>query len=357
MIAKNKLRRYLFGAAVLITLLLISGCILTIRANALKKNNLKDLATLNEAWEGFNNQSIGQLEKEIKGIKKDILRLKGYFDPKEKWLKKEYDLSIYFAEELVKANQFLKAKAEEKHVDFIDLGLKEKIPSQIEASYLLSQLYGLKEIVNIGMNYSINFKSINPIGLEKPAELPQIKQVKSQLELSCPVEAFAEFIIQLNGLIPRPDIKSLSLKKSEDSFLNIQMSLNHIAIALDWEEEETLPKQGPASENESLTEAVRILRTNNPFGVAQIKESSLTTQQAEQQNLDKDKKVQLSRFLYQGKAILKTKEVVVIEDTLNNEVIFLGKGQNYGNFRLKDFSDEKLILENIDDGSVIVIKK
>ncbi|MBU4186443.1 MAG: hypothetical protein KKC23_09655 [Proteobacteria bacterium] len=46
-----------------------------------------------------------------------------------------------------------------------------------------------------------------------------------------------------------------------------------------------------------------------------------------------------------------------MEDTLNKETVFLKRQQQYGNFKVVDFSDEELTLENIDNANKISVRK
>ncbi|MBI5145255.1 MAG: hypothetical protein HZA27_03610, partial [Candidatus Omnitrophica bacterium] len=43
--------------------------------------------------------------------------------------------------------------------------------------------------------------------------------------------------------------------------------------------------------------------------------------------------------------------------TLNQETLFVAKDERIGNFKLKDFSDEQIILENTDSGQETAIKR
>jgi hypothetical protein len=77
----------------------------------------------------------------------------------------------------------------------------------------------------------------------------------------------------------------------------------------------------------------------------------------QKQTSETGKPKKLSRFLYKGKAILRAKEVVAIEDVLNLETVFLGQGEKIDNFILREFSNEEAVLENIDNGQKIIIKR
>jgi hypothetical protein len=356
MTAGNKSDKYyFFWAGGIIGLLLILGWFFQIRIEVLKKNNLKNLAMLNQVLPGFNNQSIGQLRGELNNLKADLNRLAGIFDPKERWFKKDYDLSIYFVEELGKINQSLKTKATNNQVDFPELGFKEKLPEEKEAFYLLTQLYGLKEIINLGMDYRINFKSITPLDIEEQEGLSGIKLAKTRIEATCPAEDIVEFIIQLNNIFPMPYLEAFSLK-SHDSSFEMNLTLSHIMVDSDRKDKQEFPASLPTESTLSEAEQnfIRILRAKNPFLVEVAEEAPLSGQK---QTSETGKPKKLSRFLYKGKAILRAKEVVAIEDVLNLETVFLGQGEKIDNFILREFSNEEAVLENIDNGQKIIIKR
>jgi len=339
------------GAA--IGILLILGWFLNNQVKALKNKNLKNAATLNQDFPGYTNQSLGQFKQETNNLKIKLAKLTGIFDPKEHWFKKDYDLTIQFVEELGKVNQVLQSKAKDKQINYPELGFKEKLPSESEAFYLLSQLYGLKEVVSLGMDYSINFKSITPQGIEEAKGLPGIKMAKSSMELVCPAQSLIEFIIQLNDIIPRPYIESILLKFQDYSF-EINLSLSNIIVDTDWKD---LQQYRPLDYKEALSEtqqnAIRILRSNNPLLLPIAKEAA----PGEQALPTTDKTKQVSRFLYRGKATLSSREVVAIEDALNKETVFLAQGERIDNFIIQEFSDNEAILKNMDDGKEMIIKR
>jgi len=353
-----KLNKYYFiwvGAGV--ALLLILAWILNNQVNILKGKNLKNTATLNQALPGFTSNSLEKFQQEVKNLKIQIVKLSSIFDPKEKWFKEGYDMTIQFVEELGKANQTLKAKAIDKQINYPELGFKEKLPSESEAYYLLSQLYDLKEVVSLGMDYNINFKNISPLGVEELPELSGIKMAKTSIELSCPAQNLIEFIIQLNEIVPKPYIESLLLKSQESSFeMNLTLSSIVLDVDMDWKDKQqvySLKIKEPLPETEQ--NSIRILRSNNPFLITLPKE---IPKPQESEALSKaDKSSEGPRFLYQGKATLKAKEVIVIEDTLKQETVFLGQGEKIDNFILKEFSDDEAVLRNINDDKVTIIKR
>lgn len=345
-------------AGALTAVLLISGLVLNAKADFLKKQNLKNKAALTQGLSGVGSRGIEELKAEIRNLKTRIMYFSVMFDPKDRWLKKDYDLSIYFVEELGKLNLSLKTKAIEKKVDFQELGFKEKLPSESEAFFLLSQLSGISGIVDLGLDYSINFKSLAPQGVEDLEALPEIKLAKTRVALSCPAQGLIEFIIGLNEIIPRPFVESFLLK-SLDSVFEMDLNVDNTIVGLDWKDKEEFSVSSGEIKKAVLSEQeekfIRVLRGTNPF-LTLAKEAQALAQEGQAAAKSEKPKIQ-QRFFYQGKATLKSKEVAVIEDTLNQETIFLGPGERIGNFMLKKILSGQIVLENVEDKKETVIKR
>lgn len=345
----------LIGAAAILGLL-ISGWVLNLRLGSLKKNNLKNKELLNQALANFSDQSLSQLKNELKNLKGRTLSLINLFEPREQWEKKDYDFSIYFVEELNNTNKFLKEKAAGKQINYTELSFKEKMPSETDAIPMLNQLYGIKEIVSIGMDYNMNFNALNPLGIEEPEKQKGIRLAKSRIQLSGPKQSLMEFVIQLNEIVPRATPESFLLK-TQDSTVDLDLTLNHTIVDLDSKEIEGIAVNSDVKEDVSAAgmSFVNILRSNNPFTVPLEKEISAI--QGTETKAQAQEAKPMARFYYKGKAVLKSREVVAVEDVLNQETVFLAKDEKIGNFKLKDFSDEEIVLENIDNGQQAMIKR
>ena len=131
------------------------------------------------------------------------------------------------------------------------------------------------------------------------------------------------------------------------------MTLSHIVIEADWKDK-TIPFT-PLNIRDvfgSQEKFINMLRGNNPLSVAVPAETKeeLPVQAGEQPK-------KLSRFLYRGKAVLKTKEVAVIEDSLSQETAFLALEEKIGDFILKELQDFQIILKNINNDQEIIIKR
>jgi len=342
---------FIIKIAAVCLLLGICWVFLNAKSGVLKKNNEQQEAVLKKTLPDFDQKSVNRLDQDIKDLNARILGLSLVFDPKYKWEKKGYDPSIYFVEELGNIRQALKQKAKEKGVQLPDLGFKERLPSETEAGYLLNQLFGLKEVISLGMDYGVNFKTIEPQPPQEKNEMAGVRSVKSKLSVSCPAQALIEFIIRINEVMPKVGFDSLSLKLSDSNY-DIDMVLEHILVDVNPDiksDQEAAPEvksfsAGPA-------DAVNVLRSNNPFFIPEAKEEP-KEKGVEQPKAPKP----AERFIFRGKATLRSKPVVAIEDTLKQETVFVGKNERISDFILMDFSDNSAVLKNINDNKNLVIK-
>jgi hypothetical protein len=356
-------------------ILLGVAIILHFQAQGVKKKISRD----NVQLAALKNQSVSQLERQIKDLKTSLIKLAAVFGNKERYRLKDYDMSICFVEELNKVNQFLKMKAGEKKVDFPTLVFQEQLPSEEQALYLLNQLHALKEVANLGMDYGVNFTSVIPEEFEKetaqakaPTPAKSAKELKppqeakadiegaktlfSRIDLICPAENLLEFIIQLNRLVPKVFFESLAIKNEETVF-KVSLRLAQIALNTDWYRQ-PLSAGGviPADLAEQEQPSVDSLRQNSPFSLPPKK----TLPALEQLAGDGGKQTEAvvpKRFFYRGKATLKSQEVAVIEDVLNQETVFLKPGGRVGNFLLKDFSAEEVTLQNTENSEELIVKR
>ena len=139
MIEKNKywINNFLFKVLGSVSLcLLILAIFLNQQIQSLKKNNLKNKSILNQALPGFSASAIGVFNHEVGDLEAKLKELSGIFDSTEQWAKKEYDLSIYFVQELDRIKQLLNEKAKQKQLSYPELNFKEKLPTEKESSYL-----------------------------------------------------------------------------------------------------------------------------------------------------------------------------------------------------------------------------
>lgn len=331
---------------------LITALVLNNRITILSEDNIKNLAMLNQVLPGFNNQAVEQLKQDIDKLEIQLLAFVYLFDPPEKEIKKDYDISIYFVEELGKTKQSLKAKSSGKNVTYPDLGFKETLPDEKEAAYLLKQLYVIKDLVERGMDDGVNFNVITPQPSEELSILPGVKLAKTRLEFTATPAALINFLIQASEIVPLNSIEYI-LVKSQDSILKTDMVLRRIAIEADWKNKDlAFTPLNPKVIFLGEEKVINSLRANNPFSrvLAQEPVESPLKPPVEQSK-------QGPRFVYQGKAILRSKEVAVIEDTLNQETVFLAPGDKAGDFILIELSESQIILKNKNTGQEIIIKR
>ncbi|MFH1414445.1 MAG: hypothetical protein ABIG56_06330 [Candidatus Omnitrophota bacterium] len=332
-------------------LLLVIASVLKGRINFVKRENQENRSLLDEALPDFNDQSPQKLAQDIKNLKLNILSQECLYSRQDSWLKEGYDPGILFAEDLSIINQYLKQKAQNKNTEFADIEFLQKMPSEQEAVYLLSQLHGLKEILNLGIELGVNFEVIKPQPIQELEDDKGIRVAKTYLELSCPKETLIEFLIQMNYLVPRAYLEFLSIKSQGEVF-DLVFSFKNIILTLDWAKDD-LGEEAAIKSPDSLLGAgqgyISVLRGRNPFHLETPKIISATEVKEE---------VRLApRFLYKGTAVSKEKEIVVIQDTMSEETVFIGLNGSYGDFKLKEFSDQTAVFENVKDNSTIIIKK
>lgn len=370
---KNKNQFIAWGGACVA--LMAMGLILGGQIQGLKKKNELNLQRLNEVLPGFNERSVTLLKKEISSTMDYIGDLSGVFDTKGRWMNKDYDLSIHFVEQLAKINRQLKEKASGKQVNLAQLGFQEQLPSQEDALYLLSQLDSLKKVLDLGMEYGIDFNSINPQAVGKPKEpavalkgvkkaVPQeekagqileagFRNLLSSIQVKTTAEPLVQFLIQMNELTPKVFLSSFSLKK-EGSYLNINIILNSLILEkedLGIKSQEGAPPFVLKEERASL----ETLRASNPFIVPQAKGAVLSFEETKSQEEQIPQK-QKERFFFRGKALLQSREVAVIEDSLNQETHFLARGERIGKFVLAEFSDSQAVLKDILENKELILE-
>ncbi len=312
-------------------------------------------ASLNEAIPDFSSGSITQLKTEIKTLTSNILGLSSVFDPKYKWIKKDYDLSIYFVEELGLIKQSLKEMADSAKLNVPDLGFKESLPSERDAQYLLSQLYGIREIIASGITYAVEFTRCEPLGLLEKSPQEGIRIARTRLAAKCPADTLIEFIIRLNEIVPKVCFETLVLRTQERVF-EMELVVEHIVTEIEPEilAESVTPAAPSEVTPRSEYNIIGYLRANNPFFVPEatvppgVPATSPETAQATAQRV---------RFSYRGVAKLRGKPVVVIEDALTQETVFVAREGRIGDFRVTDFNDERAVLANVDDGKELIIKR
>ncbi len=340
----------LLASAILFLLLL--AWFLHSRIARLTEDNRKNLAILNQVSPGFNNQTLEQLKGNINQLEVQLLAFVYLFDPPDKQVKKDYDMPIYFVEELTKIKQSLKMKASNNKISYPDLGFKETLPDEKEAKYQLKQLYIIRDIVSRGLDDGINFSLITPQPIEDLSISPGMKLAKTRIEFIASAPALIDFLIQISEIVPLDSVESI-LVKSQDSTFKTSMAISYIMIESDWKDKTTTFI--PINVKEIFSEEEKIinsLRANNPFSSGRAQEpvgiSSKTPAELPKQS---------PRFLYLGKAILKSNEVAVIQDTLNQETIFLALGEKTGDFVLKELKDLQIILKNTNTNQEIIVKR
>ncbi|MCX5697576.1 MAG: hypothetical protein NTU54_06400 [Candidatus Omnitrophica bacterium] len=362
---KDVRQTLIMGLGTLNIVLLVAAIFLAVQIGLMKNNIIRNDEVLKQTYPGFNPRIIPQLRGEIDYVKAELSEACDLFDPQDNSLRKDYDLSIYFVEELSKANRALKQKASDKQLNFSELNFKEKVPSDREASSMINQLHGLEKAVDLGLDYGVNFKSVEPGVTENLDAIPGIRQQKSQMKIMCPGSSIMDFITGVNQAAPYLSFDSFifSLK---GSYFEADLNVGHTICdrkALDIAQPAEQPKNKTSSPSQAMKELnakqedlARILKINNPF-MHEGEQKNESKEQPQPSAQQKKEKTDEERFFYHGKAILRSKEVAVIEDTENQETIFVARGDNVGNFTLKDFSEDQAVLGASSPGAKDVVIK
>ena len=344
-------KQYILLVSVILFLLLLTW-FLRNRIARLAEENRINLAALKQVMPGFDARTLEKFEQDKSRLEAELLAFAYIYDPPDKEIKNDYDLPIYFVEELGKVKQSLKAKADDKKISYPDLGFKETLPDEKEARYLLKQLYVIKEALNPGMDAGVNFTSVIPQPAEDLGISAGIKLAKIRTEFTASGSALISFLIRLSEIVPLDSVEHI-LIKAQDSTLKTDMTLSYFVIEADWKDKTMTFIPLNIKEIFSQDEkAISSLRANNPFAMYGAQEpKGLPSQASAEQSKESP------RFLYQGKAVLKSKEVAVIEDTLNQETIFLAEGERTGDFTLKELKELQIILKNINSGQETIVKR
>ncbi|MDD4940062.1 MAG: hypothetical protein PHE18_06660 [Candidatus Omnitrophica bacterium] len=345
-----KLSKRLTALIFSIIALALLASFLKSRIAVLKNEQAKDLAVLENVLPGFDAEALKKLNKDIADLETELARMASVFDPDKNKVKKDYDLPIYFVEELSKTKEALKAKAADKGITYPELGFKETLPDDKEAVYLLKQLNIIKEAVEKGMDSEVNFNSITPQAMEDLG-MGGIKLLKTSLEFTAGAREMIDFLIRLSESVPISSVETMLVKQQGPGF-RANMALDNVVIETDWKEKPI--RFAPLNLKEIFfgqEKNISSLRANNPFlGTQSLEPASLPPQPPAEVK-------QGERFLYQGKAILRSKEVAVLEDTLRKETFFLAVGEKEGGFILKSMTDTELILKNAVTGEEISVKR
>lgn len=344
-------KEYLLLVSAVLFLLVLAG-ILRGRIAHVTEENLRNLGMLNQVSSGFNDQTLDAFKQNIDQLEAGLLTFIYALDPPDKEIRKDYDLPIYFVDDLSKVKQSLKAKSAEKKVTYPEFGFKESLPDEKEAKYLIEQLSVIKDIVDKGMDEGINFSVVSPLPAEDLGISPGVKLAKTRLEFTASAAALINFLIQESDAVPLYPVDYI-LVKSQDSFFKADMTVSHIVIEADWRNKSlTLT---PLNLKEVFSQDERVissLRANNPLSGALMRQAP-----AESKKAPAEESKQAPRFLYQGKAVLRSKEVAVVEDTLNQETLFLAPGDRVGDFALQELDEAQITLKSINTGQQMVIKR
>lgn len=320
----------------------ISAGVLNARTNMFARQIIANEALLNEALPGFSENKVVELRAKVAGRAQQVAALTGLFDPRDKWTRADYDMSILFAEALNSANTELKNLAQEKQTRFSGLMFTDKLPSETDASLLLGQLYAMRLVAFLALDLGADVLLAKPLPMEKEEKPRPARAVSAEFELTFPHATVTDFFIRMNGLVPK---LCGSVMKARVDEKGVYVSLRYATYHVDTPDVKGGANAGRVgvpdeSYPQGIEAAVSSLRSKSPFAVP-VKPVVAVIEEAPA--AEETKPVQ--RFFYKGRAVLRKKNVAVLEDTLRGETLFLSTGDTFDAFRLKEFSDTEAVLE------------
>lgn len=344
--------------------LLVSAWIVSGRLKASSSQIRDNRALLHQTAPGFSRKTIPALKDEITDLQARLYASAVLFNPQERWLRKGYDVSILFVEELNNANEFLKKEAAKMQVEFPEFSFQEKLPNEKEAAQLLTQLYGIREVLNSAIEQGADVIDVKPLKVSESEVFIQGVILPSRLEFRFPHATVTEFLISITGIVPKITIDSLEVKVLE-AYVELIMDFSTVYTDFSFLAEFT---QGSAERHSSgvvpeesfpagVEAAISRLRSLSPFAVPVPKEEVIVPGVTTEERPAEQQQKPVQRFLFRGRATLHGKDIAVIEDTLRQETVFLSRGEVYERFILKDFSQEGAILEGSDNQIITIINE
>lgn len=346
----------LFGVGMLC--LLLCAWVLRARLAPMAAEDSQNRLMLDEAAGGFNESTTDVLRGDIEALKARIFAGAGLFNPQQRWLRKGYDVSILFVEELNNANEFLKREAQKMQVEFPGVSFTEKLPGEDDAVMLLTQLYGIREVAYRAIKLGADIIDIKPLKADEEDAFASAVILPATIELVIPHGTVVELLIGLTGIVPKIQVDAFSGKTQEEGVeISMTFSTVYTDFGLSEQERSRYRSSGVPDESypQGIEQAVAVLRSVSPFAVPVRRQelAGLVDETTKKSSPEVIKPRQ--RFFFRGRASLHGKEVVVIEDTLRQETVFMARGDQHDRFRLKDFSGDGVILESIDDRMTTII--
>jgi len=300
---------------------------------------------------GVEREDLEEFKSRVKTLEQRLLGLVQLFDPVRRQYPQGYEVSLYFVEQLQKAEESLKLKAKNRGLKFLGFGFKDELPSEKEAVFYLKQLDVLEVLIDTGLDHDIDFESINPQeGADQKDEDIDFVRLLIRLEFVITPSHFVEYVSKINEMVPLLNIKSLKAEEVKDKLV-VSLLLEQLHSAAEWRNKKLIE---PIDKNEIIKgseDYLSILRGTNPFFQVKSELIETTTLKAS----SKEGLGKKERFIFRGSAVFREKPVAVIEDTLNKETLFISKGEYIADFQLREFSRDNAILISLEDGEEEVV--
>jgi hypothetical protein len=334
--------------------LCLSAFVLRAREEAYARRAAASAAQLDDALGAFSEKKVVDLRAAVSSSAVRLAALGALFDPRAKWTRSNYDMSILFAEELNRSSTELKALADSRQTDFSGFSFTDKLPSESDAALLLGQLYAMRSVAELAVASGADVSLAKPLPPTKESALPDTREVPAEMELAFPHATVMDFLIRMNGIVPKLCSQALKVRVEPES---VYVSLKYSTLSVSLSDIQgidgkiTVAQVPDESYPAGIDTAVSLLRSKSPFLIP-VKQTGV--EEDVTQPPEEEKPAQ--RFFYKGRALLRTKQVAVIEDAMRKETLFLSVGDRFDNFRLKNFSETEVILEG-SDNFLTVIKR
>lgn len=338
----------------------VSAWVLHGRVTAMSTESTSNRELIKQTAPDLSKRTIPELEEGIIDVKSQIYATATLFNPQSKWLRDGYDVSILFVEELNNANQQLKDAAADMQVQFPGIVFAEKLPAEGAAVQLLTQLYGIREVAELAISLGADILDITPEPAADDDGFTHGAVLPASMEFSFPHETVVEFLIRITGVVPKIAVTTLAVKTEDEAVLiTLDMSTIFTQFDLTDEEKNRYSVAGVPEESypQGIQRAVSLMRGNSPFVIPERRKEEIMLAEEASAEPEPEPEIPRQRFYFRGKATLQSQEVAVVEDTMRQETVFLARGERYDTYLMKDFSDDGIILEGIDDKAITVINR
>lgn len=326
-----------------LALLLLLG--FSFKAGSLKKENVKLMKKIGEP---VSEKNLEKLKLETESMERKILFFLNLYSKKKEEIP-EVNKRLYFAQKASELQKRLKRRAELNLVKAPLFEFSSELPAEKEVDIFLKDLEILEEVVNLGIKENLDFEKINLLKTEDVGEVPLLKKIGVEISLGGKKSNVFSFLDSCLENLLFLDIEELILSEEAEKIL---VYLKPVSLILSSKFAQEVNKELKPFNFSSFLRVKKSVRTkflnNKIWGESPEFKKSLKKEATGQRQ---------ERFYYRGLAVLKGKEVVVIEDASSGDFLFLALGQKIGEYKLKDFTPEEITLESLKNKKELIIKR